>query len=157
MDDIVVARALHVLAVIHWIGGLSFVTLVVLPVARSRRIAEEALMLFESIERHFSLQVRISVPLAGATGLWMTYRMELWDRFADPGFWWMSAMFGVWLIFMLMLFVIEPLLHLKFAKRARLDPRATIRRLSRLHEFLLLLTAVTAFGAVAGSHGLFFF
>lgn len=37
MDDIVIARALHVLAVIHWIGGLSFVTLVVLPIARSQR------------------------------------------------------------------------------------------------------------------------
>ncbi|MBB3289104.1 MULTISPECIES: hypothetical protein [unclassified Rhizobium] len=157
MDDIVVARALHVLAVIHWIGGLSFVTLVVLPLARSHRMAEDALVLFESIERHFSVQVRISVPLAGATGLWMTYRMELWDRFADPNFWWMSAMFGVWLIFMIMLFVIEPLLHLKFEKSARRDPKVSIRRLSRLHEFLLLLTAVTAFGAVAGSHGLSFF
>lgn len=157
MDDIVVARALHVLSVIHWIGGLSFVTLVVLPLARSQRIAEDALTLFESVERHFSAQVRVSVPLAGATGLWMTYRMDLWDRFADPEFWWMSAMFGVWLIFMLMLFAIEPLLHLKFEKSARLDPRASIRRLSRLHEFLLLLAAVTAFGAVAGSHGLVFF
>lgn len=33
--DIALARALHVLAVIHWIGGLSFVTLVVLPFARA--------------------------------------------------------------------------------------------------------------------------
>ncbi len=157
MDDILVARALHVLAVIHWIGGLAFVTLVVLPFARSHRMTEEALTLFEGIERHFSAQVRISVPLAGATGLWMTYRMELWDRFADPNFWWMSAMFGVWLIFMLMLFVIEPFFHGKFEKSARQDPSSAFRRVSRLHEFLLLLAAVTAFGAVAGSHGLSFF
>lgn len=122
MDDIVVARALHVLAVIHWIGGLTFVTLVVLPLARSYRMSEEALALFESIEWHFSAQVRISIPVAGATGLWMTYRMELWNRFFDPNFWWMAAMLGVWLIFMLMLFVIEPLLHAKFEKSARKDP-----------------------------------
>lgn len=157
MDDIVVARALHVLAVIHWIGGLAFVTLVVLPFARSHQMSEDALMLFEGIERHFSAQVRISVPLAGAAGLWMTYRMELWDRFADPNFWWMSAMAGVWVIFMLMLFVIEPFLHGKFEKSARQDPRSAVRRVSRLHEFLLLLAAVTAFGAVAGSHGFRFF
>jgi uncharacterized membrane protein len=157
MDDIVVARALHVLAVIHWIGGLAFVTLVVLPFARSRRMSEDALTLFEDIERHFSAQVRISVPIAGATGLWMTYRMELWDRFADPEFWWMTAMFGLWLIFMLMLFVIEPFFHAKFEKSTRQDSSSAFRRVSRLHEFLLLLAAVTALGAVAGSHGFSFF
>ena len=157
MDDIVIARALHVLAVIHWIGGLSFVTLVVLPIARSQRINEEAHLLFDVIERHFSARVRISIPLAGITGLWMTYRMALWDRFADLHFWWLSAMFGLWLIFMIMLFVIEPRLHAKFQETARRDSQMAFRRVSRLHEVLLLLAAITAFGAVAGSHGLDFF
>lgn len=157
MDDIVIARALHVLAVIHWIGGLSFVTLVVLPIARSQRINEEAHLLFDVIERHFSAQVRISIPLAGITGLWVTYRMALWDRFADPHFWWLPAMFGLWLIFMIMLFVIEPRLHAKFQETARRDSQTAFRRVSRLHEVLLLLASITAFGAVAGSHGLDFF
>jgi hypothetical protein len=58
---------------------------------------------------------------------------------------------------MLMLFVIEPLFHGEFAKRARQDAGAVFRRVSRLHEFLLLLAAITAFGAVAGSHGFSFF
>ena len=31
MDDIAIARAMHLLSVLHWIGGLAFVTLVVLP------------------------------------------------------------------------------------------------------------------------------
>ncbi len=38
MDDVTVARALHVLAVVHWIGGLAFVTCVVLPLARARGV-----------------------------------------------------------------------------------------------------------------------
>lgn len=85
MDDIALARALHVLAVIHWIGGLAFVTLVILPLAESsRRAKSEALALFEDVERLFSAQVRISVPLVGITGFWMTYRLDLWDRFLDP-------------------------------------------------------------------------
>lgn len=157
MDDLVLARALHVLAVIHWIGGLAMVTLIVLPLARSRRTAEEALALFAGVERRFSAQVRISVPLAGATGLWMTYRWNLWDRFADPHFWWMTAMLGLWLVFMLMLFVIEPLGHAGFEKTVRQDPAAAFLRMSRLHELLLLLATLTAFGAVAGAHGFLFF
>jgi uncharacterized membrane protein len=152
MDDVVLARALHVLAVVHWIGGVAFVTLVVLPFARSRPAAE-ALSQFAAFERRFAAQVRVSIPLAGATGLWMTYRMNLWDRFADPHFWWMSAMAGLWLAFMLMVFVLEPLLHDRFEREAERDPLAALRRMARLHAALLALAAVTVLGAVAGAQG----
>jgi uncharacterized membrane protein len=92
VDDVAVALALHVLAVIHWIVGLSFVTLIVLPLARSRSTSADGFALFESVERRFAAQVRVSIPLAGATGLWMTCRLDLWGRLAGPHFWWMSAM-----------------------------------------------------------------
>jgi uncharacterized membrane protein len=157
MDDIILARALHVLAATHWIGGLAFVTLVLLPFARSRRTTQEALTLLEGMERRFSAQVRISIPLAGATGLWMTYRLDFWDRFADPNYWWMTAMLGLWLVFMLVLLVVEPLLRTKFETRTLQDPAINFRRISRFHECLLLLAAITALGAVAGAHGFVFF
>ena len=157
VDDVAVALALHVLAVIHWIGGLAFVTLIVLPLARLRSTGEEGLALFDSVERRFAAQVRFSIPFAGATGLWMTYRLDLWRRFADPHFWWMSAMLGLWLVFALMVFVLEPLLRERLQQQARLDPMSTLRRLTRLHAFLLTLAALTAFCAVAGAHGFGFF
>src|SRR5579863_6982480 len=135
--DIVLARALHVLAVVHWIGGVAFVTLILLPLARRRPSAAEGLALFESVERSFAAQVRISIPLAGATGLWMTYRMDLWERFADPRFWWMWAMVGLWLVFVVMVFVVEPLAHARLARRARDDPASTLRRMTLVHAVLL--------------------
>jgi putative copper export protein len=97
MDDLAVARALHVLAVAHWIGGVAFVTLVVLPLARLK----SSMQLFDHVERRFAAQVRVSVPLAGATGLWMAWRLDLWDRFVDWHTWWVPAMLGLWLAFML--------------------------------------------------------
>ena len=157
MDDVAVALALHVLAVIHWIGGLAFVTLIVLPLGRLHSTGDEGLTLFDSLERRFATQVRFSVPLAGATGLWITSRTDLWGRFADPHFWWMSAMLGLWLVFMLMVFVLEPLLHERFQQQARIDPAATLRRITHLHAFLLTLAALTIIGAVAGAHGFDFF
>jgi len=157
VDDVAVALALHVLAVTHWIGGLSFVTLIVLPLARSRSTSEEGLALFRSVERRFAAQVRVSIPFAGATGLWMTYRMDLWGRFADPHFWWMSAMLGLWLVFVLMVFVLEPLLQERLQQQARRDPPSTLRRIIRLHALLLALAALTVFGAAAGARGLGFF
>jgi uncharacterized membrane protein len=157
MDDFTLARAVHVLAVIHWIGGLAFVTLVVLPLAGSRPTAQEALALFDAVERRFAAQVRVSIPLVGATGLWMTYRLDLWDRFLNPHFWWMTAMLGLWLVFMLMLFVLEPLLHERFEQKARRDPASTFRRMSLLHALLLTLAALTVLGTVAGAHRFDFF
>lgn len=156
MDDIVLARALHVLTVMHWIGGVAFVTLVALPLANARGGAE-GMALFDAIERRFAAQVRWSIPLAGASGLWMTYRLNLWDRFADPHFWWMTAMAGLWIIFMLMVFVVEPLLHPRFEAEGRRDPVSMLRRMSRVHAFLLAIAALTVLGAVAGARGVNFF
>lgn len=157
MDDVTLARALHVLAVIHWIGGVAFITFIILPLATSRANGKEAIDLFKSVEQKFSAQVRISIPIVGATGLWMTYRMDLWSRFSDPHFWWMDAMLGLWLVFMFIVFVAEPLLHGRLEAKARVTPFVFLRNMFLMHLVLLALAAATAFGAVAGAHGLMFF
>jgi uncharacterized membrane protein len=109
MDDLAVARAIHVLSVVHWIGGVAMVTAVILPAVA--RLAEPGrrLALFDAIEKRFSMQAKVSVPLAGISGFYMTERLGAWDRFADPAFWWMHAMVLVWTLFMVALFVAEPL------------------------------------------------
>lgn len=157
MVDIAIARALHVLGVIHWIGGVAFITLVVLPLAASRPKSEEGLALFKSVERIFSKQVKISIPIVGLTGFWMSYRLDLWNRFVDPHFWWMDAMLGVWLVFTLIVFVLEPLLHERFEQKAKKSPETAFRALSWMHVILLTLAGITAFGAVSGAYGLMLF
>ena len=155
MDDVVLARAIHVLSVVHWIGGVAFVTLIALPLALSRGGAQ-GWALFNAMENRFATQVRWTIPLAGASGLWMSWRSDLWYRFADPHFWWMAAMFGLWAIFMLVVFVLEPLLNDRVEAFARKNPEIALRRLFRLHIGLLTIAVVTVLGAVAGSHGYFF-
>jgi uncharacterized membrane protein len=76
IDDLLFARALHVIAIVHWIGGVGFVTLVVLPLALSRA-ASDGLKMFDLVERRFASQVRISIPIAGVAGFGMTFRMNL--------------------------------------------------------------------------------
>ena len=43
IDDFALARALHVLALVHWIGGVAMVTTIVLPRARALADARAAL------------------------------------------------------------------------------------------------------------------
>lgn len=152
IDDIALARALHVLSVVHWIGGVAFVTLIALPLARAGEDPRSGWALFEAIERRFAAQARVSIPLAGATGLWVTSRLDLWSRFGDRAFWWMDAMVAVWTLFMLIIFVVEPLAHARLSAMAARDPAAALRRLSRAHSVLLAAAVVTILGAVAGAH-----
>lgn len=154
MDDVSIARALHVLAVVHWIGGMTMVTLVLLPSLIETVPAPERLALFERIEGRFAVQARISTLLAGATGFYMTGRLAVWDRFSEPSLWWMHAMVAVWAIFTFVLFVAEPLfLHRWFHDRATRDPEETFSFVWRMHLVLLAVSLVAVCGAVLGSHG----
>lgn len=157
MDSLTIARALHVLAVVHWIGGVTMVTLVLLPGLMRHVPAAQRLSLFELVEGRFAQQARVSTLLAGASGLYMIYRLAAWDRFFDPGFWWMHAMVLVWAIFTVVLFVAEPLfLHRWFREKAARNPDAAFRLVSRLHALLLTLSLVTVAAAVIGAHGGFY-
>jgi uncharacterized membrane protein len=154
MDDFTIARALHVLAVLMWIGGVGFVTCVVMPSVRRNDARADWLQAFARIERGFAPQARLWVLLAGASGFWMIYRGQMWDRFEDPRFWWMHAMLCLWLFFAAMLFVVEPLLRRRSSPPS-VEPAVKFQRLEIVHRVLLILALVTVLGAVAGSHGLF--
>ncbi|TAJ41411.1 MAG: hypothetical protein EPO55_05615 [Reyranella sp.] len=155
MDDLTVARAIHVLAVIHWFGGVAFVTAVILPAIAALEEPSRRFALFEAIEHRFSAQVKISVPVAGLSGAWMVWRLDAWSRFLEPAGWWLAAMALVWLLFMAILFVVEPLLLRGwFHRHVAADPAGTFRRLQRAHAFLLLIGTTVSAAGVFGAHGL---
>lgn len=153
IDDFTLARVIHVLAVVGWIGGLWLVTFVVMPAISRNEPPAARLAAFHRIERGFAPQARIWVFLAGLSGFWMVWRADLWARFTDLQMWWMHAMLIVWVIFAAMLFVIEPLfLHRRMREAA--EPNADFRLLGLMHKVLSIASMVTVIGAVAGSHGL---
>jgi uncharacterized membrane protein len=54
MDDVTIARALHVVSVVLWIGGVAFVTTVLLPAIRRLKSLQERMRLFDRIEQRFA-------------------------------------------------------------------------------------------------------
>ena len=158
MDDVTIARALHVAGVILWIGGVGFVTAVLLPSLRRLQDARAAVEVFEAAEHRFGWQARVWTLVVGLSGLHMLARLDLWSRFADAAYWWMHGMVLIWLVFTLILFVAEPLfLGRWFRAKAAADPQAALRLLGRLHWILFLASLVVIMGAVAGAHGLLLF
>lgn len=158
MEPFVFARIIHVLAVILWIGGVAMVTTVIIPAVKRMGTKEERIDTFEKIEGRFSLQAKITTLLTGLSGFYMLYEMNAWDRYLNPSYWWIHAMTIVWIIFTLVLYVFEPLfLHKIFKKYATENPEKTFAIMHRAHWFLLILSLLTTAGAVAGSHGWFWF
>ena len=87
MDDVTLARAIHVLAVVLWIGGVALVTTVLFPAVRRFKSPEERIFFFESVGESFAFQSRVTTVVAGLSGLYIIYRLDLWGRFASIEFW----------------------------------------------------------------------
>ncbi len=154
IDDLALARAIHVLALVHWIGGVAVVTTIVLPAARRLSDAKQAVAAFESFERRFAAQARISILLAGLSGVYMLIKLDAWSRFAYSSFWWLDLMVAVWLIFAAMVYVLEPLIiHRRFHAFALRDKERAFAVATWLHAAALTFSAAAIAAGVLGAHG----
>jgi len=158
LDYFVFARTLHVIGVVLWIGGVAFVATVLIPSLKGIANSDDRLALFEKLENRFSFQARIVTLITGLSGLYMLEFMSAWERYLYLQFWWLHLMTFIWLIFTVVLFVLEPLfLHRWFHKKATENSDAAFNMLHVMHMVLLMASLLAVFGAVAGSHGLQFF
>jgi len=153
----VIARSLHVLAVVLWIGGVAFITLVLLPALMKLADSQQRIDLFEQLENKFAFIAKLSTLAAGISGYYMLEFLDAWHRYLEPSHWWLHLMTFVWFVFTLVLFVFEPLfLHQWFIEQAKKDSDKTFSRIVRMHKLLLALSLTAVLAAVAGAHGLAF-
>ncbi len=148
------ARTLHVIGVVIWVGGVAFVTAVLIPSLKKITDTHDRLELFEQLEGKFSFQAKIATLVTVVSGVFMLVFMNIWDRYLHLQFWWLHLMTFIWVIFTIVLFVLEPLfLHRWFREQATKDSENAFAWLHRLHIVLLTLSILAVLGAVAGSHG----
>jgi uncharacterized membrane protein len=153
---LVVARVLHVIAIVVWIGGIAVVTTVIFPAMRRLESNEQKVWLFEQVERRFRPQARIAWLIVGLSGFYMVVALNAWPRFTEARYWWMHAMLALWLIFGLMLFVIEPLIvGPRLARKLATEPARALARIEAMHWMLLVLSLMVIAAAVAGIYGWF--
>ena len=152
--SLIIARVLHVVGVILWIGGVAFVTTVLIPALRQLPSKQQRMDLFESLEGRFGTQAKLVTLITGLSGFYMLDTMDAWNRYQQEGFWWIHMMTLIWAIFTLVLFVLEPLvLHRWFHQQAQLNSQRSFRLLHRMHYALLFISLVAVAGAIAGVRG----
>ena len=153
-DQFVLARIVHILAVVMWIGGVAFVTTVLIPSLKDLESGQDRMQLFERLEGRFAFQAKLTTLLTGLSGLWMIDYLDAWSRYLEPQFWWMHLMTFIWFIFSLVLFVFEPLfLHKLFHTMAEKNSDAAFQKLKIMHVILLTLSLIAIAAAIAGAHG----
>jgi len=106
-----IAAALHVLAIVIWVGGMFFAYMCLRPVAASRLEPPLRLTLWAGVFGRFFPWVWVAVLVVLATGLWMVF--AVFGGFANVGAY-VHAMFGLGLIMMAIF------LHVFFAPYQRL-------------------------------------
>ncbi len=156
MTLFIIARVIHIIAVVMWIGGVAFVTTVLIPALKRMESEDKKLELFELLEGRFAFQAKILTILTAISGFYMTDFLSGWSRYLDASFWWMHLMTFIWIIFSIVLFVLEPLvLHRWFHEQAEKSSERAFRVLHIMHIVLLTLSLIAVFGAVAGVRGFF--
>ena len=154
IDDLALARAIHVLALVHWIGGVAAVTTIILPRARELPDAKDAVAAFEAFEQRFARQARVSILLTGLSGTYMLIKLDTWDRFQYASFWWMHLMVAVWILFALMIYVFEPIvIHNLFHEFALRQKDRAFALATIFHLIALLVSAIAIGAGVLGAHG----
>jgi len=154
IDDLALARPIHVLALAHWIGGVAVVRTIVLPHVRALPNAKDAVASFEAFELRFASQARISIPLVGLSGAYILTKLGAWNRFQYASFWWLDLMVAVWMLFALMVYVLEPfVIHGHFQKFALRNKDRAFAVAIELHAVALIIAALAIGAGVLGAHG----
>jgi uncharacterized membrane protein len=152
-----IMHIIHLLAVIVWIGGLAFVTIIIFPVIFKTPDPLQKVLTFQRIERRFAKIARWFVVIVGLSGFAMLY-LTGWHAllFTTPGLP-LTFMTVVWIFWMIMLFGVEPLVIKKMLERmAKEGNEMTIdsvfARVNRMHWLLLFISLLASIAGVLTAH-----
>ncbi len=152
-----IMHIIHLLAVIIWIGGLAFVTIIIFPVIFKTPDPLQKVLTFQRIEHRFAKIARYFVVLVGLSGFGMLFITGWYlALFTIPGLP-LTFMTLVWVFWMIMLFGVEPLIIKKMLERmAKEGNEMTIdsvfKRVNRMHWVLLFVSLLASTAGAVTAH-----
>ncbi len=149
---------IHLITVIIWIGGLSFITIIVIPMLIKWDDPLQKVLTFQRIEHKFAPVARIYNIITGATGFVMVY-LTGWHKiyFTSKGLP-LLIMTLIWLVWFVMLFGLEPLIVKKMLDRmaksgVKMEIEAVFSRMNKMHWVLLTLSLFASLAGIMFAHG----
>lgn len=152
-----ILHIIHLIAVIVWIGGLAFVTVIIFPVIFKTPDPLQKVLTFQRIEHRFAKLARWFVAIVGVSGIAMLAVTGWYTLlFTKPGLP-LTFMSLVWVFWMIMLFGVEPLVIKKMLERMAKEPEemtidSVFKRVNRMHWALLFVSLLASIAGVLTAH-----
>lgn len=137
---------IHVIGVIAWIGGVTFVTTVVFPMMYRTEGSLEKALLFQGVEHRFVAIVRWLIGIVGATGLYLLVARFGLDVLATPRGMGIVIMLFAWSFYTTVLLSERNIFAKIFADPEKLDMNKALRMINVMH-WVLLSVSYSAVGA----------
>ena len=147
----------HLLTVILWIGGLGFITILMLPLIIRMEDPLQKVLLFNRIEHKFAPLARVYNVIVGVSGFVMLYMTDSYKDLFTVEALPLLFMVAVWVFWAVMLFILEPVVVRKMIERMKrsgepMEIESIFSLMNRLHIALLILSLLAATAGAAFAH-----
>ncbi|MBI4698065.1 MAG: hypothetical protein HY758_03940 [Nitrospirae bacterium] len=137
-----IALTVHIISIIIWIGGVSFVTMITFPMIQRSNSSLEQVMMFQGTEHRFGKIAKLMVILAGMSGL-----LLITEKGLSFGAW---VMIAVWTFYASLLFGLEKIIFKKIFTKPSGEELDTKKIFSILQAFHWVILALSYFAVAAG-------
>lgn len=148
-----ILTAIHVTIVVLWIGGVSFVTIIVFPMLLKMDESLEKILMFQRIESVFAKQARIYAWIVGPTGFLLLYLKGMHKLLFTGNAIGPSIMLVIWIFYTLVLTFEKKVFAILFKDPKKFDAQKVFARLSRGHWIIMGVSLAAVFFGVIGGHG----
>jgi len=148
----------HLLAVILWIGGLAFVTAIVLPMAIKTPDALQKVLTFQRVEHRFAPLAKWFNIITGISGFVMVWLMGWHELYFTKAGLALTFMTAVWVFWFVMLVGLEPIIIRKMLEKMareseKMDIDGIFRKVKTLHWLMVAISLAAVAAGAFFAHG----
>lgn len=145
---------IHIICVIVWIGGVTFVTTVIFPMMYKTEGSLEKALMFQRVEHRFSGMVKWLIAIVGITGFWMLsakYGFGILSQTRGIG---IAIMIFAWALYTTVLMFERKIFGRIFADPEKMDMDQALRLINIMHWFLVIISYLAVAGGVWVEQGM---
>lgn len=105
MEYLIAEGLIHINGTLLWIAAIAVITIGPIRNCKKQRKDSQG-----QSEARIFIMLLIATVLAGSTGLFFLYELEIWNQVPGGGFWWIHSMVLAWILFSLVFFLVDPLI-----------------------------------------------
>ncbi|NTU43288.1 MAG: hypothetical protein HGA78_09635 [Nitrospirales bacterium] len=145
--------ALHVVGVVIWVGGVSFVTTTVFPMIMRLEGSLEKVLFFQGVEHRFARIAKAMVALVGITGVLLLQLTGEWSMLFTKAGIGPTLMLIVWLFYVFILLFEARIFKAVFGTGGQHDTEKVFFHLTVFHWVILGLSLLAVGVGVWAGHG----